>query len=37
MGTGGGWSLMKSYKQNGEPIIVLYILFWLAYLAWPPR
>jgi protein-S-isoprenylcysteine O-methyltransferase Ste14 len=37
MGTGGGWSLMKSYKQNGEPMIVLYILFWLTYLAWPLR
>ena len=29
------WSLAKSYRENGEPIIVLYILFWLAYLAWP--
>jgi hypothetical protein len=32
---GGAWSLTKSYKQNGEPIIVAYILFWLAYIAWP--
>ena len=32
---GGVWSLAKSYKQNGEPLIVAYILFWLAYLAWP--
>jgi len=30
-----GWSLKKSYKQNGEPFIVAYIVFWLAYLAWP--
>jgi hypothetical protein len=32
---GGEWSLRKSYKQNGEPLIVAYIVFWLAYLAWP--
>ena len=30
----GGWSLRKSSRQNGEPIIVLYVLFWLAYVAW---
>ena len=30
----GSWSLRKSSRQNGEPIIVLYVLFWLAYLAW---
>ena len=30
-----GWSLKKSFRQNGEPLIVAYILFWLAYLAWP--
>lgn len=29
------WSLKKSCKQNGEPLIVAYIIFWLAYLAWP--
>jgi hypothetical protein len=32
---GGAWSLRKSYQQNGEPLIVAYIVFWLAYLAWP--
>lgn len=31
----GGWSLKKSCKENGEPFIVAYIAFWLAYLAWP--
>lgn len=29
------WSLKKSCKQNGEPLIVVFIVFWLAYLAWP--
>lgn len=29
------WSFKKSCKQNGEPLIVAYIIFWLAYLAWP--
>lgn len=29
------WSFKKSFKQNGEPLIVAYIIFWLAYLAWP--
>jgi protein-S-isoprenylcysteine O-methyltransferase Ste14 len=33
--SGGEWSLRKSYKQNGEPLIVASIVFWLAYLAWP--
>jgi protein-S-isoprenylcysteine O-methyltransferase Ste14 len=33
----GSWSFTKSYKDNGEPFIVLYIVFWLAYLAWPLR
>lgn len=33
----GGWSFKKSYKQNGEPLIVAYIAFWLIYLAWPLR
>jgi hypothetical protein len=32
---GGTWSLKKSYKQNGEPLIVAFIVFWLVYLAWP--
>lgn len=31
----GSWSLTKSCKENGEPLIVVYVLFWLAYLAWP--
>jgi hypothetical protein len=31
----GAWSLKKSSKENGDPFIVLYIAFWLAYLAWP--
>lgn len=35
--SGGSWSFKKSYKENGEPLIVLYIVFWLAYLAWPLR
>ncbi len=30
----GSWSLRKSSRQNGEPIIVVYVLFWLAYVAW---
>ncbi|MEE9570458.1 MAG: isoprenylcysteine carboxylmethyltransferase family protein [Gammaproteobacteria bacterium] len=30
----GGWSFKKSSGQNGEPIIVLFILFWLAYVVW---
>jgi hypothetical protein len=30
----GGWSFKKSSDQNGEPIIVLFILFWLAYVVW---
>jgi hypothetical protein len=33
--SGGSWSFVKSYRENGEPFIVLYIVFWLAYLAWP--
>jgi len=37
VGGGGGWSFRKSYKENGEPLIVLYVFFWLAYLAWPLR
>jgi len=31
----GEWSLAKSCKENGEPLIVAYIVFWLVYLAWP--
>ena len=30
----GSWSFKKSSRQNGEPIIVLFVLFWLAYVAW---
>ncbi|MEE8237446.1 MAG: isoprenylcysteine carboxylmethyltransferase family protein [Gammaproteobacteria bacterium] len=30
----GSWSLKKSSRQNGEPIIVLYVLLSLAYVAW---
>jgi hypothetical protein len=32
---GGNWSFAKSFRENGEPIIVIYIVFWLAFLAWP--
>ncbi|HEY5622283.1 MAG TPA: isoprenylcysteine carboxylmethyltransferase family protein [Gammaproteobacteria bacterium] len=28
----GGWSFAKSSRQNGEPIIVAYIVGWVAYL-----
>ncbi len=30
----GSWSLAKSSRQNGEPIIVIYIAAWIAYLFW---
>ncbi len=30
----GSWSFSKSSRQNGEPIIVVYILVCLAYVAW---
>jgi len=30
----GSWSLAKSSRQNGEPIIVVYIAAWIAYLFW---
>jgi protein-S-isoprenylcysteine O-methyltransferase Ste14 len=30
----GGWSFAKSSRQNGEPIIVVYIVAWAAYLFW---
>ncbi len=32
--TGGEWSFAKSAKQNGEPVIVLYIAACLGYVAW---
>ena len=30
----GSWSFGKSSRQNGEPIIVIFVLFWFAYVAW---
>ena len=30
---GGKWSLMQSLRQNGEPIIALFLLFWLFFLS----
>ncbi len=30
----GSWSLAKSSRQNGEPIIVIYIAAWIAYIFW---
>jgi len=30
----GSWSLRKSSQQNGEPLIVIFIAFWLAYVVW---
>lgn len=32
--SGGSWSLGKSSRQNGEPVIVIFVLFWFAYMAW---
>ncbi len=32
--TQGSWSFGKSSRQNGEPIIVIFVLFWFAYVAW---
>jgi hypothetical protein len=29
---GSSWSLMKSLKQNWEPVIVVYSIFWLWWL-----
>jgi protein-S-isoprenylcysteine O-methyltransferase Ste14 len=30
----GNWSLWKSSRQNVEPVIVIFVLFWFAYVAW---
>lgn len=30
----GSWSIRKSSQQNGEPIIVAFIVFWIAYVVW---
>ena len=30
----GSWSIRKSSQQNGEPIIVVFIVFWIAYVVW---
>lgn len=30
---GGRWSFMQSLRQNGEPIIALFLLFWLYFLS----
>ena len=32
--TEGSWSFSKSSRQNGEPIIVIFVLACLAYVAW---
>ena len=32
-GQRGGWSFMQSLQQNGEPIIALFLLFWLYVLS----
>ncbi|MGI9308681.1 MAG: methyltransferase family protein [Gammaproteobacteria bacterium] len=29
---GGSWSFMKSLRQNAEPLVVLWVLFWLYWL-----
>jgi hypothetical protein len=29
---GGSWSFETSWKQNYEAIIVIYTIFWLAYI-----
>jgi len=29
----GSWSFMQSLRQNGEPIIALFLLFWLYFLS----
>jgi len=31
---GGSWSFLKSAKQNGEPVIFLFVLGCLGYVAW---
>ncbi|MCD6265503.1 MAG: isoprenylcysteine carboxylmethyltransferase family protein [Deltaproteobacteria bacterium] len=30
---GGKWSFTQSLRQNGEPIIALFLLFWLYFLS----
>ena len=30
---GGKWSFMQSLRQNGEPIIALFLLFWFYFLS----
>ena len=30
----GNWSIRKSYLQNGEPIILVFIVFWIVYVFW---
>jgi len=30
----GSWSIRKSSQQNGEPLIVAFIAFWIAYVVW---
>ena len=30
----GNWSLWKSSRQNVEPVIVIFVLLWFAYVAW---
>ena len=30
----GSWSIRKSSQQNGEFIIVAYIIFWIGYVVW---
>ena len=32
-GQHSGWSFMQSLRQNGEPIIALFLLFWLYILS----
>ena len=32
--TDGSWSIRKSSQQNGEPLIVIFIVFWIAYAIW---
>lgn len=29
----GSWSFMQSLRQNGEPLIALFLLFWLYFIA----
>lgn len=31
-GQGGKWSIRQSLRQNGEPIVALFLVFWLYYL-----